>query len=153
MRVAAGAVTFQVSDLAKNYRNVLDQARRSRAMIRDKDGETLVMMPVGDLWRDSQMAEFARDLLRLERAVSRGDNDDVIASGSLSWVSVLPLESQQLIDEELYGRVQVALSGGPIGPVRDLIADWMATAETWADVDLRQELLEDATEPLVDFSL
>ena len=108
MRVAAGAVTFQVSDLAKNYRNVLDQARRSRAMIRDKDGETLVMMPVGDPWRDSQMAEFVRDLRRLERAVSRGDNDDVIASGRLSWVSVLPLESQQLIDEELSGRVPVA---------------------------------------------
>ncbi len=122
-------------------------------MIRDEDGETLVMMPVGDLWRDSQMAEFVRDLLRLERAVSRGDNDGVIASGSLSWVSVLPLESQQLFVEELYGPVQVALSGGPIGPVSGLITDWMATAETWADVDLRQELLEDATEPLVDFSL
>jgi len=153
MRVAAGAVTFQVSDLAKNYRNVLDQARRSRAMIRDEDGETLVRMSVGDLWRDSQMAEFVRDLLRLERAVSRGDNDDVIASGSLSWVSVLPLESQQRFVEELYGPVQVALSGGPISPVHDLIADWMATADTWADVDLRQELLGYATEPLVDFSL
>ncbi|MEI7859912.1 MAG: hypothetical protein WCI26_08775 [Acidimicrobiales bacterium] len=153
MRVVAGAVTFQVSDLAKNYRNVLDQARRSRAMVRDKDGKTLVMMPVGDLWRDSQMAEFVRDLLRLERAVSRGDNDDVIASGSLSWVSVLPLESQQRFVEELYGPVQVALSGGPISPVHDLIADWMATADTWADVDLRQELLGYATEPLVDFSL
>ena len=122
-------------------------------MIRDKDGEPLVMMPVGDLWRDSQMAEFVRDLLRLERAVSRGDDDDVIASGSLSWVSVLPLENQQLFVGELYGPVQVALSGGPISPVHDLIADWMATAETWADVDLRQELLGDATEPLVDFSL
>ena len=153
MRVAAGAVTLQGSDLDKNYRNVLDQARRSRAMIRDKDGEPLVMMPVGDLWRDSQMADFVRDLLRLERAVSRGDDDGVIASGSLSWVSVLLLESQQRFVEELYGPVQVTLSGGPIGPVHDLIADWMATTETWADVDLRQELLEDATEPLVDFSL
>jgi hypothetical protein len=47
----------------------------------------------------------------------------------------------------------VALRGGPLRPLLDLIGDWKATADVWADVSLREELMERVDAPLFAVSL
>jgi hypothetical protein len=47
----------------------------------------------------------------------------------------------------------VASSGLGLRSVELLLGDWKATAESWADPDLREALLADADEPLHDSDL
>jgi hypothetical protein len=55
--------------------------------------------------------------------------------------------------DEIMPPMLVALSGGPLRPLLELIGDWKATAEVWADESLREELMERVDSPLFDVSL
>jgi len=144
--------TYQATDVARRSREVLDSGRAGGTLIRDKDGVVLLLAPAEEVARGEELTEVAGDFVRLHRALG-AKSRDVGAYGGFGWLSVFPLEDQRLFAEELEGPLLLALSGGPVEPLRDLISDWRATAELWADEALRAELLEPVDEPLHDVTL
>ena len=140
--------TYQVSDLAKRRVDVVAQARRGGALIRDKDGLPLLLSPADNVLRSQHLLGLAGDYLRVER----GDSDDA-AYGSLSWLTILDEADRQTFLAELYMPLVVALSGGPTGPLEEIIDDWRATANVWADEDLRRDLTRPLHKPLHDVEL
>jgi hypothetical protein len=135
--------TYQVSDLAKRRVEVVAQARRGGALVRDKDGTALLLALADDVFRDHNLALLAGDYLRV-----LGGNVSDSAYGSLSWLTMLDEEDRAAFVEELRVPLLIALSGGPTEPVTEIIEDWRATAAVWADEDLRRELSHALTKPL-----
>lgn len=121
-------------------------------MIRDKDGVVLMLAPAEGMARRDELTSIAADFLRLHRAL-QAETDEVGAYGGFGWVSVFDLDDRRQFAAELEAPLLLGLSGGPIDPLRDLISDWLATAEVWADEELRTELTEPVDDPLTDVSL
>lgn len=144
--------TFQATDVARHSRAVLDSGRAGGALIRDKDGVALLLVPAELVARGDQLTDLAADYLRLLRAVA-APGADVAAYGGFAWAAVFDLDDQRDFAAQLGGPLLIALSGGPTGPVQDLIDDWRVTAETWADEALRADLLEPVEVPLSDVAL
>jgi hypothetical protein len=49
-------MTYQASDLSRNYRSVLNSARQEDTLIRDTDGATLILLSLDRALRDRTMA-------------------------------------------------------------------------------------------------
>jgi hypothetical protein len=148
------AVTYQATDLARNHRDVIDAARGGGALIRDKDGTTLVMAPAAEISRTQEIADLALDLLRVEQALESTEAPRSAASyGGLAWLSVLPDDSQRRFLTEVGEELLMAASGTSLAPVGHTLADWRATAEAWADPETRDALLADEVAPLRDVEL
>lgn len=140
--------TYQVSDLAKRRLDVVARARRGGALIRDKDGLALMLSPADDVVRNERLIAIAGDFLRL---LDKSANPT--SFGSLSWLTVFDEDGRRAFLNELRVPLIVALSGGPTVPVEELLSDWQATAETWSDEALRDELMRPLTRPLHDIEL
>jgi len=140
--------------LARSHRQVIDAARSGRALIRDKDGLALLMIPAEDVERTSEVAELALDLVRAAQSLL-GDTSSSSAAGfgRLGWLSVLPVEARARFFAEMSEALLIAASGTTLRPVESLLGDWRATAESWADPEVRDRLLADEEEPLADVLL
>ncbi len=145
-------IAYQATDLARNHRKVLDSARRGGALVRDKDGLALLMAPLEEIERQRGVTGLALDLVRAALAIIRGDQS-AASFGDLGWVSVLPPESQRQFFSEMSDALLVASSGLSMRNVDLLLGDWKATAESWADPDVRERLLAGSPEPLPDVEL
>jgi hypothetical protein len=153
MRQFQATTTYQVTDLARRYREVLDEAREHDVIVRDKDGATLIVTMAEEVSKNRELVSISSDLLRLFRAVDTSRSDDVANSGQFAWLSILPEANRKMFVNEIMPPMLVALSGGPLRPLLDLIGDWKATADVWADVSLREELMERVDAPLFAVSL
>ncbi len=65
----------------------------------------------------------------------------------------LPEEAQRRCLAETTEALLGTASGTSLRPVEQLLGDWTATAEAWADPDTRGVLLADETSPLPDVEL
>ncbi len=140
-------IAYQATDLARNHRQVLGAARNGGALIRDKDGLALLLVPAEERERERDVAGLALNLVRAVLAISRHDRS-AASFGDLGWVSVLPLESQRQFLAEMSDELLVVSSGLPLRSVELLLGDWKATAESWADPEAREQLLAAADAPL-----
>lgn len=145
--------TYQVTDFARRYREVLDEAREREVLVRDKDGTTLVVTVAEEVSKNRELVSISSDLFRLIHSVATGRADEVANSGQFAWVSVFPDVDRKRFVDEVMGSFLVALSGGPLRPFSNLVDDWKITAEVWADERLRDELMAPVDAPLVDVSL
>lgn len=146
---AREAVAYQATDLVRKHREVIDAARGGGALIRDKDGTTLVMAPATEVERTHEIADLAMDLIRAEHALGvEADRRGPGLYGGLAWLSALPDEAQRRFVDEMSEALMVAASGTSLRPVEQLLGDWRATAEAWADPDTREALLADEPAPL-----
>jgi len=134
------STTYQASDLSRNYRHVLNSARQEDTLIRDTDGETLLMLSLDRARRDRTMSTLLADFARLLHAHSKGDRLGIINSGKFSFAALLPNELQNEMLEDIYAALQIAQSGGSLDSVNELIEDWIATSDVWANDNLRQEI-------------
>lgn len=134
------ATTYQASDLSRNYRAVLNSARHDDTLIRDTDGETLILLSLDRAQRDRTMAGLLSDFTRLLHAQSQGDLLGIVNSGRFSFASLLPNEMRLELVEELYAALQVAQSGGALNSLHGAIEDWIVTAQVWANDQLRGEI-------------
>ncbi|MGH2445287.1 MAG: DUF6247 family protein [Candidatus Limnocylindria bacterium] len=142
-------IAYQATDLARNHRKVLAEARAGYAVVRDKDGTTLILTPAAEVEKLRELSELALGLATLQRVLARPvDQRPTALFGSLAWASALPEDSQREFAEELADALLVAGSGASMEPVRELITDWIATAEAWADPETRERLLADEPKPL-----
>ncbi|HUZ42548.1 MAG TPA: hypothetical protein VMU68_14290 [Acidimicrobiales bacterium] len=153
MRQFQATTTYQVTDLARRYREVLDEAREHDVLVRDKDGATLIITMAEEVSKNRELVSISSDLLRLSRAVDASRSEDVANSGQFAWLSILPEANRKMFVNEVMPPMLVALSGGSLRPLIDLIGDWKATADVWADESLREELMERVDAPLFDVSL
>lgn len=148
------AVAYQATDLARRHREVIDAARRGSALIRDKDGVALLMAPADQDRRTREINEIALGLVRIATVLLAGDPHPVAgALGNLAWLSVLPSEAQRRFFDEMAEAIMVAASGTSMRPVEKLLGDWRATAEAWADPDVREQLLAAEDAPIDDREL
>ena len=145
---------FQPTDLQRNHRAVLDAARESSAIIRDKDGLLLIMRPAEVSQIEEYVAEALWSAVCLQRALqlSREDRGPAMY-GPFAWISVMPEEDQKLFVREVIDQVMVSKNSGSKLKLEDLIEDWRATAMTWANEDLRGHLTADLRHPLHDVTL
>ena len=150
---ASRAVAYQATDLARNHRQVIDAARQGGALIRDKDGLALVMERAETIERVSAIAELALDLVRASRSHDGDTSSSAASYGGLGWLSVLPVEVRTECVVQLSEALLLAASGTSLRAVQRLVGDWRATAESWADPEIRERLLADELEPLADVSL
>ena len=134
-------VTYQASDLSRNYRSILNSARQEDTLIRDTDGETLILLSLERAQRDRTMAGLLSDFTRLLHAQSMADESGIINSGRFSFASLLPPEMRMELVNELYVALQIAQSGGALDSLYDLIEDWIVTAQVWSNDELREEVL------------
>lgn len=141
-------MTYQASDLSRNYRAVLNSARQEDTLIRDTDGETLILLSLDRAQRERIMASLLSDFTRLLRAQSQADELGIVNSGRFSFASLLPADMRKELVEEIYAALQVAQSGGTLDSLHDAIEDWIVTAQVWSNSELRDEILAvDETPP------
>ena len=142
-------IAYQATDLARNHRKVMAEARAGYALVRDKDGTTLILTPASDIERLRQLSDLALGLATLQRVLARPADQRAIALyGTFAWASALPAANQREFAEELADALLMANSGTSLEPVGELIGDWIATVEAWADPDTRDRLLADEPDPL-----
>ncbi len=150
----ASTTTYQATDLARNHREVLERARHGGALIRDKDGTTLLIAPADDVVHDRQLAELAADFVRTLVALNQQTEQRSAASyGAFAWLTVFEDEYQREFLREIAEPLLVALAGGPTGPVTELIEDWRISATTYSDKELRHELTRSVPRPVYDVEL
>jgi hypothetical protein len=156
MRTAGYATghTYQVSDLQRQYRRIVGDARTHGALIRDKDGTTLTLVPTDVYDRATTLVGYIPTLVQLEHVLRQpGEARHVTAFGPVAWAAALDEDDLTTFVHEFADTLLVAASGGPLDAIEDLLHDWRITAEALADEDLVDELLADADEPLADVEL
>lgn len=146
--------TFQATDLARRSRDVLVAARTSTgAIIRDKDGESLLVEPAGRSGRARYELAGMRNALRVLRLLDMPqDARDPVLYGELAWVAVLAERDQRMFAWEFVRALEAMDATGP-EPIEQLLYEWRQTARAWADEDLRGELIDPIAEPLADIEL
>lgn len=145
---------FQATDLQRNHRIVLDAARESSAVIRDKDGLLLLIRPAEDAEREGYMADVLWGATCLNRALQLlPATRKPEMYGSFAWISVMPDVDQKQFLQELVDEVLVSRNSGSKEKLEDLIDDWKASALAWSDEDLREDLIRDLDAPLHDVVL
>ena len=154
MRTPLAASAFQATDLQRNHRAVLAEARESGALIRDKDGLLLLLQPAENVNRQESLLEIMWSTVILERALQHVPTDREPSSyGPFAWISILPEEDQRKFLDEVIDQLLVSKDSGSNSKLDYLLGDWQATALTWSDQELREELMQDFDQPLHDVIL
>ena len=149
MAAIAPESSFQATDLQRRAREVLDAARRPEgALIRDKDGTNFQVMLAGRAGNDSYALAGLTDVLRVLRLTRLPEAErDATLYGELGWLAALPLDAQTDF-AWAYARAIQAIPATGVGPVEDLLYDWVQTARTWSDAALRESLTWPLDAPL-----
>lgn len=141
---------FQATDLQRNHRLVLDEARERPTLIRDKDGVMLQVSLADEIRRNDYLRKVMFDVMRLRLALaSPSESRSPFLYGSFGWASILPEEDQHEFLREVTNQIFVSEDSGDSQKLEDLIEDWKVTALTWADESLRDVLTEDIETPPV----
>ncbi|MDQ1304298.1 MAG: hypothetical protein QG671_125 [Actinomycetota bacterium] len=149
----APEILYQVTDLARHHRGVVEAGRRpGGTMIRDKDGEALLLAPAGPVKRERYALEGLKAAVRVLKLLGLDQSCDPLLYGSLTWLAVLPREDQTTFIWE-YVRALQAVEGAGTEAVEELLYEWQQTARAWADDSLRAELTGELNEPLSDVEL
>lgn len=133
--------TYTLSDLAGAKRTqLLDDARKGRARVRDKDGQTLVMLPEGRLDVLDQFARWSQVHQRISSIISQERTPSVAELGDLAWVRVFDREDLAEFAEELHSALISALADEDTSLVCDVVDAWRVTARQLED-PLRRSIL------------
>ena len=154
MSLLLSGSAYQVTDLQRDARTVIDEARDSSALIRDKDGLMLIIQPADVAQQISFLSDVMGNAIRLGKALLRSSSERDIASyGTFAWVSMLVEEDQREFLQDLLDQVLVSHSSGSTSELEDLIEDWKATALVHSNEERRDELTGDLDSPLNDVVL
>lgn len=133
------ATVFQASDLSNKRTEFIAAGREGAAMLRDKDGFALVMVPNCQYEVYRTVSEGALAVFRAENAVRRGH---VRASElePLSWLTYLDDDDRAEMFDDLKDALSAALSTRTLEPFDRCVADWRRTALALSD-PIRREIL------------
>lgn len=136
------AAIYTVSDLSRRRTDLLGEARKGLARIRDLDGTSLVMLPELRYEVDKVVADFASQVLSLARLV-RGTpaaERTVYDFGELAWLHRFDDEDLVTFAEEATEAILLSLRRQTLEPLEELEIAWRATAEAIED-NVRREVL------------
>ena len=154
MSLLLSGSAYQVTDLQRDARTVIDEARDSSALIRDKDGLMLIIQPADVAQQMSLISDLMGNAIRLGKALGRPSSDrDISSYGTFAWVSMLAEEDQREFLQDLLDQVLLSQSSGSMSELDDLIGDWKATALVHSNEERRDELTGDLDSPLNDVVL
>ena len=136
------SVIFQSSDLATQRTEVLKAARNGRALVRDKDGTGLVMLPEQDLNLLEQYAAWSQIHARLSVLIESDQSLTVGVLGDLAWLRVFDRDDIAEFAAELHSSLVAGLSDRDITPVEETVHAWRVTAKQLEDPLRRSVLLE-----------
>jgi hypothetical protein len=134
---------FQVSDLNRRGKVVMDAAREHRARIRDTDGGSFVLLREDRLVDLEALASMAVNLATVERGRSAcGANPLTPADmGEWTWLRHLPEEDLAEFVTEVREALIHAVHERDHSIATRVVADWQVTARALADADRRSVLL------------
>ena len=133
---------FQVSDLTTNKRtDFVSAARSGRALLRDKDGLGLVMLPEAQLALLEELAEWSQALLRLESIIRRGTPPSVVDLGNLAWLRPFDLDDLLEFAAELNEVLLAAYADHDSSVLTRCLTEWRITARQLEDPLRRSVLL------------
>jgi hypothetical protein len=144
-------VIFQASDLARDRTRFLDAARAGRAVVRDKDGTGLVMLPESELVVLEGYAAWSQRLNRLSALIESERPLTAAMLGELAWLRVFDVEDLREFVDELHTALIAGLADQSLEEIEHLVRDWRITARQLEDPLRRSVLLgRDAADHLVD---
>lgn len=135
---------FQASDLSKERTRVLDAARAGRALVRDKDGTGLVMLPEAHLSVLEGYAKWSQLHGRVTSWLEDERETPVAAMGELGWLRVFDRADQREFANELHAALVSGLADEDLSEVDEVVAAWRITGKQLED-PLRRAVLLSAT--------
>lgn len=135
------SIIFQASDLARDRTRFLDAARSGRALVRDKDGTGLVMLPESDLAILEGFASWSQVHNRLVHLLASRRELTVGELGDLAWLRVFSPEDVRDFVDELHSTLIAALADRRIEVLDEMVRDWRVTARQLEDPLRRSVLL------------
>jgi hypothetical protein len=139
-------VIFQSSDLARDRTKVLNAARTGRALVRDKDGTGLVMLPEAELNVLEGFAKWSQVHQRLSTFVSSKREATVSELGDLAWLRVFDRDDISAFADELHESLIAGLSDQDLSAIDETVEAWRVTARQLED-PLRRSVLLGAKDP------
>lgn len=134
--------TYTLSDLAGAKRTqLLNDARAGRARVRDKDGQTLVMLPEDRLNVLDQFAHWSQVQQRLASIANQNRVMSVAELGDLAWVRVFDRDDLADFAEELHAALITALADEDTSLVSNVVDAWRITGRQLEDPLRRSVLL------------
>ena len=134
-------VIFQSSDLARERTKVISAARAGRAVVRDKDGTGLVMLPEADLAVLEGYAKWSQILQRLRAFLQTGREVSLAELGELAWLRFFDLDDRREFAEELHNCLIAGLADHDLTAVNEAVHAWQVTARQLEDPLRRTVLL------------
>ncbi len=135
-------ITYQASDLAgAKRREFIDAAKSGGARLRDTDGASLVMVPLGTFEVLKELRSWAGRYLQVEGALERPRPErKAVDFGELAWLSAFDDEDQASFRRELHEALVQAVAAESLEPVNTCVRDWRTTARALSD-DTRRKIL------------
>lgn len=143
------SIIFQASDLAKDRTKFLDAARSGRALVRDKDGTGLVMLPESELAVLEGFALWSQVHQRLTTFLATKRETSVTELGELAWLRVFDREDITEFANELHESLIAGLADRDVSTITETVDAWRTTARQLEDPLRRSVLL--GTKDLSDF--
>ncbi|MFE3254249.1 hypothetical protein ACFXPS_05520 [Nocardia sp. NPDC059091] len=137
---------FQVTDLANNRTEFIDEARNGMARLRDKDGTSLVMLPEARLDYLQKLQDLVGLHLRVNHLVTAGRRPSVKELGDHSWLRVFDLDDLKEFTQELEDALIAARGDENTEVADEVLAAWRLTAKQLSDPLRRSVLLEPISE-------
>lgn len=138
-------IIFQASDLAKDRTKFLNAARSGRALVRDKDGTGLVMLPESELDVLEGYAHWSQVHQRVSSFLASKREATVGELGDLAWLRVFDREDIAMFASELQNSLIAGLSDRDLAATLETVAAWRTTARQLED-PLRRSVLVGATD-------
>lgn len=137
---------FQASDLANQRTEFLETARHGRALLRYKDGTSLVMLPESALNTLEALAQWSTRHLRLEDVLRRGVQPSVPELGELAWLRVFDHEELIEFRDELHEALIASYADFDTDALDACVDAWHTTARQLDD-PLRRSVLRGSLAP------
>lgn len=131
LALSSNEVVFQSSELASKRTEFIRAARAGRALLRDKDGFGLVMLPRAQWEATGEISACAMKLIQTEVALSRTD----VRPADLvwSWLAVFDADDQKEFVNEMRDALSTSASTLDLEAVRTCLSEWMTTAKSLSD--------------------
>ena len=132
VNASMSATIYTASELKDRRTEILEVARRGRAIVRAVDGTALVFTPLDTVQRSESVAQWAIAL----HGVARGRTP-----GEFNWLRHLDGDDRAEFLNEAINVLEDVAAGGSLESFEELVSAWRVTALTVADVARREVLL------------
>lgn len=139
---AMGAVTYVPSDLQRQYRAILDEARTGEARVRDSDGTTILLLPETEVEALRRVSAAAANLAAVEGVLEMmpSHRPELPEYGEWSWLRVFDADDLREFARDIREAIIVSAREGSGALLEEQLRAWRVTARQ-ADDSLFRAIL------------